>query len=372
DQMTQMLKQIGDLERLVAKIATSKINPRELLQLARSLRAVEAIKKQAQHIEHSELLRILEQLNPLVSLSQKLENEILDDPPVMLNKGRVFKKGVDPELDELSSLAINSKTILADIQHREAIKTGITSLKIGFNNVFGYYLEVTNTHKNRVPEDWIRKQTLTNAERYITEELKELETKILGAEEKILAIEARLFNELVIGLLEYISTIQLNARLIAKLDILLCFASVSIENNYTKPIFEEGTAIRIKNGRHPVIEKHLPFGEKYIANDLYLDNENQQIIIITGPNMSGKSALLRQTALIVLMAQMGCFVPAEAANLSIIDKIFTRVGASDNISTGESTFMVEMNETASILNNISNQSLILLDEIGRGTSTYDG
>ena len=287
DQMTQMLKQIGDLERLVAKIATSKINPRELLQLARSLRAVEAIKEQAQHIEHSELLRILEQLNPLISLSQKIENEILEDPPVVLNKGRVFRKGVDAELDELSSLAINSKTILAEIQQREAIKTGITSLKIGFNNVFGYYLEVTNTHKNRVPEDWIRKQTLTNAERYITEELKDLETKILGAEENILAIEARLFGEFVIGLLEYIPTIQLNARLIAKLDILLCFATVSIENNYTKPIFEEGTAIRIKNGRHPVIEKHLPFGEKYIANDLYLDNENQQIIIITGPNMSG-------------------------------------------------------------------------------------
>jgi DNA mismatch repair protein MutS len=368
----QIIKQIGDLERLVSKIATGKINPRELLQLARSLRAVEALQKECQEFKLPALIKIGEQLNPILSLCQTIENQILEDAPVVLNKGRVFQKGVDPELDELNSLAHNSKTILADIQQREAIKTGISSLKIGFNNVFGYYLEVTNTHKNRVPEEWIRKQTLTNGERYITEELKELETKILGAEDKILDIEARLFNDLVLSMLDYIPMIQLDARLVARMDVLLCFAIVSIENNYTKPIFDEGTSIKIKNGRHPVIEKQLPPGEKYIANDLYLDNEHQQIIIITGPNMSGKSALLRQTALIVLMAQMGCFVPAEEAQLCIVDKIFTRVGASDNISTGESTFMVEMNETASILNNISDRSLILLDEIGRGTSTYDG
>lgn len=370
--ITQIFKQIGDLERLVSKIATGKINPREILQLARSLRAVEELQKVCQQLKLPALIKIGEQLNPVISLCQTIENQILEDAPVVLNKGRVFKKGVDAELDELNALAVNSKNILANIQQREAIQTGISSLKIGFNNVFGYYLEVTNTHKNRVPENWIRKQTLTNGERYITEELKELETKILGAEDKILAIEARLYNELVLNMLDYISMIQINARLVAKVDLLVCFAMVSIENNYTKPVFEEGTAIKIKNGRHPVIEKQLPQGEKYIANDVYLDNEHQQIIIITGPNMSGKSALLRQTALIVLMAQMGCFVPAEEAHLCVVDKIFTRVGASDNISTGESTFMVEMNETASILNNISDRSLILLDEIGRGTSTYDG
>ena len=368
----QIFKQIGDLERLMSKLATAKINPREILQLGRSLRAVEMLQKECKQFKLPALIKIGEQLNPIISLCQIIEDQILEDAPVVLNKGRIFKKGVDTELDELNALAVNSKNILADIQQREALKTGITSLKIGFNNVFGYYLEVTNTHKNRVPEEWIRKQTLTNGERYITEELKELETKILGAEDKILAIESRLFNDLVFSMLDYIPMIQLNARLVAKMDLLVCFAMVSIENNYTKPIFEDGTAIKIKNGRHPVIEKQLPPGENYIANDVYLDNEHQQIIIITGPNMSGKSALLRQTALIVLMAQMGCFVPAEEAHLCIVDKIFTRVGASDNISTGESTFMVEMNETASILNNISDRSLILLDEIGRGTSTYDG
>lgn len=368
----QIIKHVGDLERLVSKMATSKINPREILQLARSLRAVEALQKECKSVPLKEIIKIAEQLNPILSLCQKIENEILEEAPVVISKGRVFKKGVDQQLDELNSLATDSKSILANIQQREAINTGITSLKIGFNNVFGYYLEVTNTHKNRVPDTWIRKQTLTNGERYITEELKELETKILGAEDKILDIEAKLFNDLVLSMLDYIPMIQLNARLIARLDVLLCFAVISNENHYTKPILEEGTAINIKNGRHPVIEKQLPPGEKYIANDVYLDNEHQQIIIITGPNMSGKSALLRQTALIVLMAQMGCFVPAEEAHISIVDKIFTRVGASDNISTGESTFMVEMNETASILNNISDRSLILLDEIGRGTSTYDG
>jgi len=365
-------KPVGDLERLVSKIATGKVNPREVLQLARSLRAVEKLKTFCQTAQQQALVKIAEQLNPIASLYQRIEKEIFEDAPVVINKGRVFNDRVDNELDELNSITKNSKAILAKIQQREAIATGIPSLKIGFNNVFGYYIEVTNAHKNRVPNDWIRKQTLTNAERYITEELKELETKILGAEDKIIEIETRLFNDLVVSMLDYIPTIQLNARLIARLDVLLCFAMVSIENNYTKPIFEEGTALRIKNGRHPVIEKQLPPGQFYVANDVYLDNDRQQIIIITGPNMSGKSALLRQTALIVLMAQMGCFIPAESAHLSIVDKIFTRVGASDNISTGESTFMVEMNETASILNNISNRSLILLDEIGRGTSTYDG
>jgi len=365
-------KSVGDLERLVSKVATGKVNPKEVLQLARSLRAVEKLKTLCQTAQQSALAKIAEQLNPIVSLCQRIEKEIYEDAPIVINKGRVFNDGVDPELDELNAITKNSKSILAQIQQRESAATGIPSLKIGFNNVFGYYIEVTNTHKNRVPTEWIRKQTLTNAERYITEELKELETKILGAEDKIIEIETRLFNDLVVSMLDYIPTIQLNARLIARLDVLLCFAMVSIENNYTKPVFEEGTALKIKNGRHPVIEKQLPPGQSYIANDVYLDNDRQQIIIITGPNMSGKSALLRQTALIVLMAQMGCFIPAESAHLSIVDKIFTRVGASDNISTGESTFMVEMNETASILNNISNRSLILLDEIGRGTSTYDG
>jgi len=365
-------KPVGDLERLVSKIATGKVNPREVLQLARALCAVEKLKAFCQTAQQPALAKIAEQLNPIASLYKRIEKEIFEDAPVVINKGRVFNAGIDEELDELNSITKNSKSILAKIQQREAIATGIPSLKIGFNNVFGYYIEVTNVHKNRVPKDWIRKQTLTNAERYITEELKELETKILGAEDKIIEIETRLFNDLVVSMLDYIPTIQLNARLIARLDVLLCFAMVSIENSYTKPIFEEGTALKIKNGRHPVIEKQLPPGQCYVANDIYLDNERQQIIIITGPNMSGKSALLRQTALIVLMAQMGCFVPAESAHLSIVDKIFTRVGASDNISTGESTFMVEMNETASILNNISNRSLILLDEIGRGTSTYDG
>jgi DNA mismatch repair protein MutS len=367
-----VFKPIGDLERLVSKVAAGKVNPKEVLQLARSLRGVEKLKALCQTVQQPALVKIAEQLNSITSLCKRIEKEIHADAPVVVNKGRVFNKGVDTELDDLTSITKNSRAILGDIQQREVLATGITSLKIGFNNVFGYYIEVTNTHKNRVPPEWIRKQTLTNAERYITEELKELETKILGAEDKIIEIETRLFNDLVVGMLDYIPTIQLNARLIARLDVLLCFAMVSIENHYTKPVFEEGTALKIKNGRHPVIENQLPPGQSYIANNLYLDNDHQQIIIITGPNMSGKSALLRQTALIVLMAQMGCFVPAESAHLSIVDKIFTRVGASDNISTGESTFMVEMNETASILNNISNRSLILLDEIGRGTSTYDG
>lgn len=372
DNILSTMKNVGDVERLVSKIATGKISPREVVQLARSLKAVEKVKNICQGADLGSLKKIAEQLNPCLSVCQRIEKEFVEEPPIAVNKGRVFAKGVDKELDELSSLATNSKQILADIQQRESERTGIPSLKIGFNNVFGYYLEVTNTHKSKVPEDWIRKQTLTNGERYITPELKELEDKILGAEDKILEIETRLFNEFVLGLIDYMPMIQLDARLIARLDVLLCFAAVSVENNYTKPVVSNSTTINIKNGRHPVIEKQLPPGEKYIANDIYLDNERQQIIIITGPNMSGKSALLRQTALIVLMAQMGCFVPAEKAEIGIVDKVFTRVGASDNISTGESTFMVEMNETASILNNISSRSLILLDEIGRGTSTYDG
>jgi DNA mismatch repair protein MutS len=363
---------MGDLERIISKVATERINPRELQQLARSLRAIESLKKTCSQAGHPALEKIGEQMNPCITIYEKIEQSIVEEAPAALNKGRVFQRGVDPELDELLSLATDSKEILSDIQYRESMATCIPSLKIGYNNVFGYYLEVTNAHKNRVPNTWIRKQTLTGAERYITEELKNLESKILGAEDRITTIEARLYHELIISLFDYIEMIQTDARLVARLDVLHCFAMVAVENHYTKPQMNESTALMIKNGRHPVIEQRLPPGESYIANDIYLDNERQQIIIITGPNMSGKSALLRQTALIVLMAQIGSFVPAESAEIGIVDKIFTRVGASDNISTGESTFMVEMNETASILNNISNRSLILLDEIGRGTSTYDG
>ncbi len=372
DKMRMVMKHIGDLERLCGKIATGRINPREVLQLAKALQSVSEIKDICVQSKFSELEKLGEQLNPCFTIKKKIEQEIREDPPIAINKGSVFRTGVDEELDQLLSLSTNSKQVLSDIQQREAANTGISSLKIGYNNVFGYYLEVTNTHKDKVPQEWIRKQTLTNGERYITEELKKLEAKILGAQDRILEIETRLFNELVLSLLDYIPMLQLNARVIARIDVLLCFASVSLENNYNKPEVNNSTVLSIKKGRHPVIEKHLPCGENYITNDIYLDNDNQQIIIITGPNMSGKSALLRQTALIVLMAQMGCFVPAESASIGIVDKVFTRVGASDSISTGESTFMVEMNETASILNNISNRSLILLDEIGRGTSTYDG
>ena len=366
------LKRVGDLERMVSKIATGKINPREVLQLARALRAVEQMKALCEKADHPALAKIAEQLNPCLTICTRIEKEINEDSPVVVSKGGVFNRGVDAELDELFALATNSREVLGEIQRRESERTGIPSLKIGFNNVFGYYIEVTNTHKDKVPLEWTRKQTLTNGERYITEELKDLESKIWGAQDKMLEIESRLYNELLVSLLDYIAMIQLNARLTARIDVLLCFATVSEENGYVKPIINEGTALDIKGGRHPVIERQLPPGEPYIANDVYLDNKKQQIIIITGPNMSGKSALLRQTALIVLMAQMGCFVPARKADIGIVDKIFTRVGASDNISTGESTFMVEMNETASILNNISDRSLILLDEIGRGTSTYDG
>ena len=366
------IRSIGDLERIGSKIATGKINPREILQLARALRSIQQLQNLCLKQELPAFQKISEQLNACMTICQRIEKEINEDAPVALNKGRVFNRGVDAELDELNELASNSKGVLAEIQQRESANTGIPSLKIGFNNVFGYYIEVTNAHKDKVPAEWIRKQTLTNGERYITEELKELESRILGAEDRILNIEGRLYNELVLALMDYIPMIQLNARLVARLDVLSCFANVAESNRYSRPDIEEDTVLDIKAGRHPVIETQLPPGEPYIDNDIHLDNDQQQIVIITGPNMSGKSALLRQTALIVLMAQMGCFVPAREAHIGLIDKIFTRVGASDNISTGESTFMVEMNETASILNNISDRSLVLLDEIGRGTSTYDG
>ena len=365
-------RSIGDLERIGSKIATGKINPREMLQLARALRSIQKLQNLCQQQNLPAFQKLSEQLNACMIICQRIEKEINEDAPVALNKGRVFNRGVDAELDELNELANNSKGVLAEIQQRESANTGIPSLKIGFNNVFGYYIEVTNAHKDKVPAEWIRKHTLTNGERYITEELKELESRILGAEDRILNIEGRLYNELVLALMDYIPMIQLNARLVARLDVLSCFANVAESNRYSRPDIEEDTVLDIKAGRHPVIETQLPPGEPYIDNDIHLDNDQQQIVIITGPNMSGKSALLRQTALIVLMAQMGCFVPAREAHIGLIDKIFTRVGASDNISTGESTFMVEMNETASILNNISDRSLVLLDEIGRGTSTYDG
>lgn len=372
DNLRTAIRSIGDMERLISRVAVGKITPRELKQLQRSLTAVEEIKKACEKSELPELEKIAEQLNVCDSIRKRIDNEILDDAPVAINKGGIIKKGVSEELDALQHIAYSGKDYLAQIQVRESEKTGIPSLKIGFNNVFGYYLEVTNTHKDKVPEDWVRKQTLTNAERYITEELKEYEEKILGAEEKIFVLEMQLFNELVLGMLDYIKPIQWNAHLVGRLDVLLSFAQLSIDNNYKKPEINDTYVLDIKDGRHPVIEQELPPGEKYISNSVFLDSEKQQIIVITGPNMSGKSALLRQTALIVLMAQMGCYVPAKSAKIGIVDKIFTRVGASDNISSGESTFMVEMNETASILNNISNRSLILLDEIGRGTSTYDG
>jgi DNA mismatch repair protein MutS len=372
DELRHNIRQTGDLERLISKVAVGRITPREVIQVRRALGAIDPIKKICSESTNSDLKKIGEQLNPCNLIRERIGKEINPDPPALINKGKVINDGVDSELDELRKLAYSGKDYLIQMQQREIKNTGIGSLKIAYNNVFGYYIEVTHTHKDKVPPEWTRKQTLVNAERYITEELKEYEEKILGAEEKILSIETRLFNELVLSLSDYIQQIQLNATMIARLDCLLSFAAIAEKNNYVKPVLNENYALDIKNGRHPVIERQLPLGEKYIPNDVFLDNEHQQLMIITGPNMSGKSALLRQTALIVLMAQMGSYVPAESANIGIIDKIFTRVGASDNISLGESTFMVEMNETASILNNISNRSLVLLDEIGRGTSTYDG
>lgn len=366
------IQQIGDLERIISKVAVGRVSPREVVQLKNALLAIEPIRNYCLKSGNEGLLKIGDQLNPCATVREKIEKEIQADPPNMVSKGGVIADGVCEELDELRKISFSGKDYLLQMQMREIERTGITSLKIAFNNVFGYYIEVRNTHKDKVPEEWIRKQTLVSAERYITEELKGYEEKILGAEEKILALETRLYNELVLGIADYISTIQLNAAMIGRLDCLLSFAKLAKENNYNCPGINDSQVIDIKQGRHPVIEKQLPIDEKYIANDVYLDNEAQQVIIITGPNMAGKSALLRQTALIVLMAQIGSFVPAKEANIGCVDKIFTRVGASDNISLGESTFMVEMNEAASILNNLSSRSLILFDELGRGTSTYDG
>ena len=372
EELIKEIKQVGDLERLISKIGLLKANPREISQLKRSLWAIERLKELTNVVESESLQMISEQLNPCALIRSKIDKELQQEPPVALNKGNVIANGVDEELDRLRKIAFGGKDYLVEIQKREAEATGIPSLKIAFNNVFGYYLEVTNTHRDKVPESWIRKQTLVNAERYITEELKEYEDQILGAEEKIQVIENRLYADLLLAISEYIKPIQLNAQLVAKLDVLLNFATIAIKHYYVKPELSDSKTIDIKGGRHPVIERNLPIGQDYITNDTYLDPETQQIIIITGPNMAGKSALLRQTGLIVLMAQIGSFVPAKEAKIGVVDKIFTRVGASDNLSSGESTFMVEMNETASIMNNLSDRSLILLDEIGRGTSTYDG
>jgi len=370
--LKQYISQIGDLERLISKVSTVRISPREMVQLKNALGVIEPIQKLCLESDNASLNKIGEQLNACKSIWKAINSQIEDEPPVLVQKGGVIRQGVNEELDELRGLQRSGKDHLMQMQQRETEKTGISSLKIAFNNVFGYYIEVRNTHKSKVPEDWIRKQTLVNAERYITEELKEYEAKILGAEEKILQLETSLYNQLVLEAADYIAPIQLNASLVARLDCLLSFATLAEARNYTKPEVNESLKIDIRSGRHPVIEQQMAVGEEYISNDIFLDNDSQQIIMITGPNMSGKSALLRQTALITLMAQLGSFVPAKSASIGLVDKIFTRVGASDNISSGESTFMVEMNETASILNNISERSLILLDEIGRGTSTYDG
>ena len=365
-------KEIGDLERLISKVAAGKINPRELVQLKRALNLIESIKSVTSACENHSLQKIAEQLNPCLLMRDRLQNELNEEAPVLLNKGNVISKGVNAELDELRAIAFSGKDYLLQIQQREVERTGISSLKVSYNNVFGYYLEVTNVHKDKVPTDWIRKQTLTTAERYITPELKVYEEKILGAEDKIAGLEQTLYEALVRDLIDYIIPIQLNASLISRLDCLLSFAKLARDNQYVRPTLTAEFAINIVDGRHPVIEKQLPIGTDYVSNSVFLDNDTQQVMMITGPNMSGKSALLRQVALITLMAQIGCYVPAKSAEIGIVDKIFTRVGASDNISSGESTFMVEMNETASILNNLSERSLILLDEIGRGTSTYDG
>ena len=370
--IVEQLKQIGDLERIISKAAVGRINPREVVQLKVALYALEPIKEACIAAKDNSLNKIGKKLELCTEIRDRIEKEIKNDPPLLINKGKFICSGVNEELDELRGIAYSGKDYLMQIQQREIEATGIPSLKIAYNNVFGYYIEVRNTHKDKVPTDWIRKQTLVSAERYITEELKIYEEKILGAEEKIIALEAKLFEELVIELANYITSIQQNANQIAALDCLLSFALTAQENKYIRPGIEDSDVLSIKQGRHPVIEKELPLGERYIANDVYLDNDSQQIIIVTGPNMSGKSALLRQTALITLMAQIGSFVPAQSALIGLVDKIFTRVGASDNISMGESTFMVEMNEAANILNNISPRSLVLFDELGRGTSTYDG
>ncbi len=372
NELEEQIARIGDLERLISRVSVGRIVPREVVQLKNALSAILPVKEICSLSDEPYLQRTGEQLNPCLLICNRIEKELQSDAPVQINRGNIIAPGVSPELDELRTLLRSGKDYLLQMQQREIERTGITSLRVSFNNVFGYYIEVRNAHKEKVPPEWIRKQTLVNAERYITEELKEYESKILGAEEKILDLETRLFNELVLAISEYIEPVQLNASLIARLDCLLSFARCAIENKYVRPGINDSEVIDIRMGRHPVIEKQLPPTESYIANDVHLDNTDQQIIILTGPNMSGKSALLRQTALIVLMAQIGSFIPAAGADIGYVDKIFTRVGASDNISMGESTFMVEMTETASILNNLSQRSLILLDEIGRGTSTYDG
>ena len=372
DDLVLEIKKMGDLERLISKVATARICPREVVQLKRALNAIVPVIEFCFASKNKCLVKLASQLNPCDAIREKIAEQLQDDAPVQLIKGDVMASGVSQELDELRAISTSAKAYLEEIREREMERTGIPSLKISFNNVFGYYLEVRNTHKDKVPEEWVRKQTLVSAERYITDELKELEVKILSAGDKILALEQELFDALVASLTDYVQIVQRNSQRIAHLDVLLSFSKIALNNGYVKPELNDGFILNIKDGRHPVIEKQLPVGEAYVANDVYLDNETQQIIMITGPNMSGKSALLRQTALIVLMAQIGSFVPAKSASIGVVDKIFTRVGASDNISLGESTFMVEMNETASILNNISDRSLILLDEIGRGTSTYDG
>ena len=372
EKVEEHLRLVGDLERLISKVAVGRINPREVQQVKNSLNAIIPVKAACAASGNKTLLRFAEQLNPCDTIRERIRRELADDPPMLISRGKVMAKGVSAELDELRELAFSGKEYLAKMQRTLSDETGISSLKISYNNVFGYYIEVRNTHREKVPPEWIRKQTLVGAERYITEELKEYEAKILGAEEKIQELENQLFNDLVLALSEYVPAIQQNAAILARIDCLLSFSSCARDYNYCRPEINDTTILDIKEGRHPVIERQLPVGESYIANDVFLDQEEQQIMIITGPNMAGKSALLRQTALIVLMAQMGSFVPAASAKIGIVDKIFTRVGASDNISLGESTFMVEMNEAASILNNVSDRSLILLDELGRGTSTYDG
>lgn len=368
----EQLHLIGDLERIISKVAVGRVSPREVVQLKIALQAIEPIKEACMQADNASLNRIGEQLNLCASIRDRIAKEIKNDPPLLINKGGVIQNGINEELDDLRRISYSGKDYLLQIQQRESEATGIPSLKVAYNNVFGYYIEVRNVHKDKVPQEWIRKQTLVNAERYITQELKVYEEKILGAEDKILVLETQLYTDLVLALTEFIPQIQINANQIARLDCLLSFANVARENKYIRPVIEDNDVLDIRQGRHPVIEKQLPIGEKYIANDVMLDNATQQIIIITGPNMAGKSALLRQTALITLLAQIGSFVPAESAHIGLVDKIFTRVGASDNISVGESTFMVEMNEAADILNNISSRSLVLFDELGRGTSTYDG
>ncbi|MBQ3555694.1 MAG: DNA mismatch repair protein MutS, partial [Bacteroidales bacterium] len=370
--LEEKMSLIGDMERLTSKVAVGRVTPREMIQLRVALAAIEPIKTICSNSQNPVLAHFAKELELCEEIRNRIEREIMQDAPSLINKGGIIREGVSQELDELRRMSGSGKEYLMHIQQRESEATGIPSLKISYNNVFGYYIEVRNTHKDKVPEGWIRKQTLTNAERYITQELKEYEEKILGAEEKILAIESQLFNELVQATTLHISAMQRNATMLAQLDCLISFATTAKENKYIRPVLDDSLTLYIEEGRHPVIEKQLPVGEEYITNTLRLDNENEQIMIITGPNMAGKSALLRQTALITIMAQIGCFVPAQSAHIGIVDKVFTRVGASDNISLGESTFMVEMNEAAYILNNISERSLVLFDELGRGTSTYDG